>query len=191
MGIETSSAIQGCRKYLHGFLKITQAAEFQPWHWCWPGQHQPLHSIMTLIIHLGQSPDDDAARETRKLVDLAIFMCGPQENHGILSSEDGNFDWRPLSVSGAKAWEFIRQARAKVWTKAGLDPIILNCPDRAEDIVIDRVEGSHQSTFETPLPLQDPLLSPGYWSRGNENWYDNAVDGNYNFDASLFFTGEV
>jgi hypothetical protein len=65
---------------------------------------------MTLILHLDQSLDDATARETRKLVDLAIFMCGPQENHGILSSEDGNFDFRPLNVSGSKAWEFIRQA---------------------------------------------------------------------------------
>ena len=146
---------------------------------------------MTLILHLDQSPDDATARETRKLVDLAIFMCGPQEVHGILSSEDGNFDTRPLSVSGAKAWEFIHQARAKVWTKAGLDPIILNCPERAEDIHIDGIEGSEQSTSETPSLMEDPLLSLDTWSGGNEDWYNLGVDGNFSFDASLFFTGEV
>ena len=146
---------------------------------------------MTLIIHLGQFPDDATARETRKLVDLAIFMCGPGENHGILSSEDGNFDWRPLSVSGAKAWEFIRQARAKVWTKAGLDPTILNCPERADDINIDEVKGSDRQISETPSPMQDPAQSLRYWSGGNENWFDVAVDGTLSFDAPLFLTGEV
>jgi hypothetical protein len=138
---------------------------------------------MTLILHLDQSLDDATARETRKLVDLAIFMCGPQENHGILSSEDGNFDFRPLNVSGSKAWEFIRQARAKVWTKARLDPIILNCPERAEDINIDQVEGSEQPTPETLAQLEDPFESLGAWSGGS--------DGNFSFDASLFFTGEA
>jgi hypothetical protein len=62
---------------------------------------------MTLIMHLDQYPDDPTSPETRKLVDLAIFMCRPQENNGIPSSEDGIFDSRPLSVSSSKAWEFI------------------------------------------------------------------------------------
>lgn len=146
---------------------------------------------MALILHLDQSPDDSTARETRKLVDLAIFMCGPQENHGILSSEDGNFDSRPLSVSGSKAWEFIRQARAKVWTKAGLDPIILNCPETAEDINIDLVESSEQPTPGTLTQLEDPFESLGAWSGVSEDGYNLRVDSNFSFDASLLFTGEV
>ena len=148
---------------------------------------------MTLILHLDQSPHDATARETRKLVDLTIFMCGPQENHGILSSEDGNFDSRALSASGSKVWEFIRQARAKVWTKAGLDPIILNCPERAEDVNIDQIEGSEQPTPETETltQLEDPFESLGAWSGGSEDGCNLGVDDNFGFDASLFFTGEV
>jgi hypothetical protein len=188
---ERTRAIAGCRKYLHGFLKIVQCHEFQPWHWCWPGQHQPLHSIMALIMHLDQYPDDPSSRENRKLVDLSIFMCGPQENNGILSSEDGIFDSRPLSVSGSKAWEFIRQARAKVWTKASLDPIILNCPERAEDINIDGVESLEKPTPDMSLQLEAPLQSLGAWSGGFDDWYNVEVDHNFSLDTSLFLNGEI
>ena len=146
---------------------------------------------MTLIVHLDQYPDDPTSRETRKLVDLAIFMCGPQENNGILSSEDGIFDSRPLSVSGSKAWEFIRQARVKVWTKAGLDPVILNCPERAEDINSDGVESLENPTPEVSLQLEAPLQSLGTWSAGYDDWYDVEVDHNFSFDTSLFPSGEI
>ena len=146
---------------------------------------------MTLITHLDQYPDDSTSRETRKLVDLAVFMCGPQENNGILSSEDGIFDSRPLSVSGSKAWEFIRQARAKVWTKAGLDPIILNCPERVEDINIDGVERLEKPTPDMSLQLEAPLQSLGAWSGGCDDWYDIEVDRNFSFDTSLFLNGEI
>ena len=146
---------------------------------------------MTLITHLDQYPDDSTSRETRKLVDLAVFMCGPQENNGILSSEDGILDSRPLSVSSSKAWEFIRQARAKVWTKAGLDPIILNCPERVEDINIDGVERLEKPTPDMSLQLEAPLQSLGAWSGGCDDWYDIEVDHNFSFDTSLFLNGEI
>ena len=178
-----SRAIAGCRKYLHGFLKITQNPSFQPWHWRWPGQHQPLHSIMALIISLSTSPDSNSplARETRKLIDLAIYMCGPQENNGIQSTEDGHYDSRPLSMVGSKAWELIRETRSKVWIKAGLDPVILNCPERAEDIHLDEEGGLIEQTVVDGTPMVEvpmDLLS------GN-------IDGGFTFDPSLFFTGEI
>ncbi|KAE9371804.1 hypothetical protein N431DRAFT_559228 [Stipitochalara longipes BDJ] len=189
-------AILRCKEYLQVFLKIVQSSEFQPWHWCWPGQHQPLHAILLLIMHLERCPDNSTTQETRRLVDLAIFMCGPQENNGVLSSEDGCFDSRPLSGSGSKAWEFIRQARANVWTKAGLDPVILNCPEQAEDVNINRVEEYLEMPTPVPTPLMPlqvefPLQPLEPWSGENHDWYNVDFNGNFNFDASLSFTGHI
>ncbi|KAH9216519.1 fungal-specific transcription factor domain-containing protein [Leptodontidium sp. 2 PMI_412] len=183
-------AIAGCRKYLHGFLKITQRPEFQPWHWRWPGQHQPLHSIMALIIDLSTCSDDTLARETRKLVDLAIYMCGPQENNGIQSTEDGHYDSRPLSMAGSKAWEFIRETRSKVWIKAGLDAVVLTCPERAEDIHFDGEGGLMESTMDFTPMVEVPMDLMGGWHGLDEDWLNADVDDNFTFDPSLFFTGE-
>jgi len=192
-----SQAIAGCRKYLHGFLKITQNPSFQPWHWRWPGQHQPLHSIMALIISLSTSPDSNSplARETRKLIDLAIYMCGPQENNGIQSTEDGHYDSRPLSMVGSKAWELIRETRSKVWIKAGLDPVILNCPERAEDIHLDEEGGLIEQTVVDGTPMVEVPMDllegwPGIEFDGEE-WLSGNIDGGFTFDPSLFFTGEI
>jgi len=139
---------------------------------------------MALIMHLDEFPENATSRETRKLVDLAIYMCGPQENNGIMSSEDGSFNSRPLNVSGSKTWEFIRQARAKVWTKAGLDPIVLNCPERVEDISVDGVERVERLTPEISIQLEISLQSLG-------DWYNVEVEDNFSFDASLFLSGEI
>ncbi|KAK0100344.1 hypothetical protein ONS96_007624 [Cadophora gregata f. sp. sojae] len=231
-------AIAGCRKYLHGFLKITQNPSFQPWHWRWPGQHQPLHSIMALIISLSTStsssttnttssssshtdPNSPLARETRKLIDLAIYMCGPQENNGIQSTEDGHWDSRPLSTAGSKAWEFIREARRRAWVKAGLDPVVLNCPVRAEDILLDEeggllegmvdVEGEGEGMgmgmelgmrmVEVPMDLLGGWMGiDGDGDEYGEGWLSGGIgigdgdgdpDAGFTFDPSLFFTGEI
>ncbi|PVH78812.1 hypothetical protein DL98DRAFT_236184 [Cadophora sp. DSE1049] len=197
-------AISGCRKYLHGFLKITQNSSFQPWHWRWPGQHQPLHSIMALIVSLSNSSESNTplARETRKLIDLAIYSCGPQENNGIQSTEDGHYDSRPLSIAGSKAWEFIRETRSKVWIQAGLDPVVLNCPERAEDVRIDeegglREESAREDIVEgvemegTPM-VEVPLDLLGGWPGIDDEWMGgDGDDGGFTFDPSLFFTGEI
>ncbi|KAH7417591.1 fungal-specific transcription factor domain-containing protein [Cadophora sp. MPI-SDFR-AT-0126] len=198
-------AIAGCRRYLHGFLKITQNSSFQPWHWRWPGQHQPLHSIMALIISLSNSPESNTplARETRKLIDLAIYSCGPQEINGIQSTEDGHYDSRPLSIAGSKAWEFIRETRSKVWIQAGLDPVVLNCPERAEDVRIDEEGGLREDslmegieagveTGATPM-VEVPLDLLGEWPEiDGEEWLGgDGNDEGFTFDPSLFFTGEI
>jgi len=151
---------------------------------------------MALVMHLDGCPDDSTTRESRRLVDLAIFMCGPQENNGVLSSEDGSFDPRPLSGSGSKAWEFIRQARSEVWIKAGLDPIILDCPERAEDICINQIEehldiAAHVPTPQIPLQVPFALQPSGAWAGENFDWYNVNLDDNFNFGASLSFTGQI
>ncbi|CZR63089.1 uncharacterized protein PAC_12986 [Phialocephala subalpina] len=191
-----SLAIEGCRRYLHTFLSITQSHAFQPWHWCWPGQHQPLHSIMTLLLDLSQNPSSPTAKSTRQLIDMAIFMCGPQENHGIQSSEDWQVDGRPLGVSGSKAWEFIRRVRERVWIARGLDPGILNCPERVEDIDMEGMGESQtevQGGVEVDMGMEDPnglFWNPGDVG-GGEDLFNIGINGDFSFDPSLFFTGEV
>lgn len=134
------------REYLYRFLRLTQNQSFEPFHWCWPGQNQPLFSIMALIQHLEDCPEDSLAVDTRRLIDLAILMSTSQHNEGIVASdENGERGRRPLREGGTHAWLFIRQAREKVWTKLGMDPQVLNCPNDVRHIRFG--EG-----FEEPIP---------------------------------------
>lgn len=90
---------------------------------------------MALIRDLEQFPSGALARETRKLVDLALTMTGrAADNSGITSNEDGDPDVRPLQDGGYEAWKFVRRARDNCWEKAGLDPAVFNCPEDANDI---------------------------------------------------------
>lgn len=132
-----NSFIAHCRYYLHQFLKLAQNQDFQPWHWCWPGQHQPLHSILALIADLEQFPNDPLANETRKLVDLGLLMSESSHKNGISSSDEGLVDYRPPGDEGFEAWDFIRRARDHVWEKAGFDPAVLRCPESAGEINFD------------------------------------------------------
>jgi hypothetical protein len=141
-----------CREYLHRFLRLAQCHHFQPWHWCWPGQHQPLYSIMALIQELEDHPFDPLAVESRRLIDLAIDMCGPQTNGGIVATEDGDPILRPLHEGGSEAWTFIRRARERAWEKAGLDPSLLHCPKSAKEI---RFNGFPGQFDDIALPDDD------------------------------------
>ena len=138
-------AINRIRLFLHSFLQLAQDQRFQPWHWCWPGQHQPLHSILALITELEEHPEGTWARETRRLVDLGLRMCADGEGkggevcEGIVSMEGEEVDSRSAGTEGGVTggegvWRFIRRARDDVWEKAGLDSRILNCPSSVDDL---------------------------------------------------------
>lgn len=161
--------MMNCREYLHRFLQLTQRNDFQPWHWCWPGRHQPLHSIMALITDLDEAPNPSFVKETRQLVDLALSMCGGDgSSAGVISTEDGEPDMRPLQDSGGQEiWNFIRRARDKCWERAGLDPDELHCPPNVRQIVFPGFAPSENT--------QELLQSPpeGDWSHvsfTNEEW---------------------
>ena len=89
---------------------------------------------MALIQDLSDHPFDALAHETRRLIDLAIDMCRPQSDGGIVATEDGDPIARPLHEGGAEAWKFIRGVRARAWEKAGLDPSLLSSPKSAKEI---------------------------------------------------------
>lgn len=144
--------INNCRTFLHQFLKLAQDQNFQPWHWSWPGQHQPLHSILALITELEDFPNDPLASETRKLVDLGLSMCESSRNGGIASREGAFVDSRLLSDGGFEAWDFIRKARDEVWEKSGLDSNALYCPETAEEINFERATHPPQPSHSAQPP---------------------------------------
>ncbi|KAF2720604.1 hypothetical protein K431DRAFT_304250 [Polychaeton citri CBS 116435] len=121
---------------------------------------------MALITDLEDHPNDSLANETRKLVDLALCMC--QESSGMISTDEGDADGRPLHNGGSEAWAFIRRARDHVWEAAGLDSTMLICPQSADDINLDstmRLEVPGLSSGGTPL--DDQWLNA---SQMNEDW---------------------
>lgn len=116
---------------------------------------------MALIKDLEEFPSGPLARETRKLVDLALTMTSEgTDSGGIFSSEHGDRDVRPLQDGGNEAWKFVRKARDKCWEKAGLDPAIYTCPEDANDINFDSSPPAqpYVSTTVSGYPSQDTML---------------------------------
>lgn len=112
------------------------------------------------------------------MIDLAIYMCGPQANEGILSfEEDGEPDLRPLHEGGSEVWVFIKKTREKAWDKAGLDPSVLSCPKNADDIFFD--EPISKANEEPPLgniPPDESMMN--FWSQQGDAWSDFFDDTN-------------
>lgn len=95
---------------------------------------------MALITHLDEFPDDPAAQETRKLVDLAFYMCRDDMYGGIVADDGGDITNRSLSDDRRGPWRLVRSARDRVWEKAGLDSNILVCPTKIDDIRFDDID---------------------------------------------------
>lgn len=177
-----------CRKYLIYFLILTQRPYFQPWHWRWPGQHQPLHSIMALITHLEEFPTDPLAPETRRLVDLAFKMCRDDAYGGIAATDDrsdifgsGNTSGRTWSLPERRGpWNLVRSARDRVWEKAGLDSGILVCPARVDQISFAGIEMPSLADLgpdadsDVGGPLQPATSGPP--SAENDQWLQFLPD---------------
>lgn len=179
--------MMNCRESLHRFLQLTQRSDFQPWHWVWPGRHQPLHSIMALINDLDENPTTAFAIETRQLVDLALSLCSNgADSSGIISSEDGEPDPRPLNDGGFAAWKFIRAARDDCWERAGLDPTVLYCPEHVSQIRFGSVSFIDEYMV-LPAGLRDGEWAAGTPHQPNEWSFLNQMTTAMDWDLNNWF----
>ncbi|CRG91921.1 putative transcriptional regulatory protein C139,03 [Talaromyces islandicus] len=118
------TARQGALRHCHGFMEkfiaLATDADFQPFQWSWPGNHQPMHAAMIMLIDLYERPNTPEALRSRAFIDKIFSISGP--DGGVVGGEDGVTTARPLKDGGKEAWDLMRRLREKAWQKAGLDP---------------------------------------------------------------------
>lgn len=102
------------------FISLASDPDFQPFQWSWPGNHQPMHATMVMLIDLYERPHSPDAPKSRGFIDKIFSLTGP--DGGVVGGEDGISTQRPLKDGGREAWDMIRRLRHKAWQKAGLDP---------------------------------------------------------------------
>ncbi|KAJ5226490.1 hypothetical protein N7468_007715 [Penicillium chermesinum] len=117
------SAIRHCHGFMEKFIQLATDADFQPFHWSWPGNHQPMHATMIMLIDLYERPYSPEAPRSRAFIDRILAISGP--DGGVVGGEDGISLQRPLKDGGREAWDMIRRLRQKAWQKAGLNPEVL------------------------------------------------------------------
>lgn len=105
------------------FISLATDPAFQPFHWSWPGSHQPMHATMIMLVDLYERPNSVEAPISRAFIDKVFLISDP--DGGIVSGEDGMTVQRPLREGGREAWNMLKRLREKAWQKAGLDPDIL------------------------------------------------------------------
>ncbi|KAJ5259584.1 hypothetical protein N7478_012565 [Penicillium angulare] len=117
------SALRHCHGFMEKFIQLATDPDFQPFHWSWPGNHQPMHATMIMLIDLYERPYSPEASRSRAFIDRVLALSGP--DGGVVGGEDGISLQRPLKDGGREAWDMIRRLRQKAWQKAGLNPRML------------------------------------------------------------------
>jgi hypothetical protein len=117
------SALRHCHGFMEKFIQLATDPDFQPFHWSWPGNHQPMHATMIMLIDLYERPYSPEASKSRAFIDRILALSGP--DGGVVGGEDGVSTQRPLKDGGREAWSMIRRLRQKAWQKAGLNPDML------------------------------------------------------------------
>ncbi|KAJ5509937.1 hypothetical protein N7453_002040 [Penicillium expansum] len=117
------SALRHCHGFMEKFIQLATDPDFQPFHWSWPGNHQPMHATMIMLIDLYERPYSPEASRSRAFIDSILALSGP--DGGVVGGEDGVSTQRPLKDGGREAWDMIRRLRQKAWQKAGLNPRML------------------------------------------------------------------
>ncbi|KAJ5764791.1 hypothetical protein N7520_004350 [Penicillium odoratum] len=117
------SALRHCHGFMEKFIQLATDPDFQPFHWSWPGNHQPMHATMIMLIDLYERPYSPEASRSRAFIDRILAISGP--DGGVVGGEDGISTQRPLKDGGREAWDMIRRLRQKAWQKAGLNPKLL------------------------------------------------------------------
>ncbi|PGH03182.1 hypothetical protein GX51_04217 [Blastomyces parvus] len=116
-------AIRHCHGFMEKFILLATDPDFQPFQWSWPGNHQPMHATMIMLIDLYERPQTAEAPKSRAFIDKIFSLSGP--DGGVVGGEDGISTSRPLRDGGREAWDMLRRLREKAWLKAGLDPSVL------------------------------------------------------------------
>ncbi|KGO46689.1 Signal recognition particle, SRP19 subunit [Penicillium expansum] len=118
--VARQSALRHCYAFMEKFIRLATDPDFQPFQWGWPGNHQPMHAMMIILIDLYERPYSPEASMSRGFVDQILSLSGP--DGGVVSGGDDIFTRRPLRNGGREAWGMIRRLRQKAWQKAGLNP---------------------------------------------------------------------
>ncbi|KAJ5826775.1 hypothetical protein N7447_003538 [Penicillium robsamsonii] len=118
--VARQSALRHSYSFMEKFIRLATDPDFQPFQWGWPGNHQPMHAMMIILIDLYERPFSPEAPVSRGFIDQIMSLSGP--DGGVVSGGDDIFTQRPLRNGGREAWDMIRRLRQKAWQKAGLNP---------------------------------------------------------------------
>ncbi|KUJ15253.1 uncharacterized protein LY89DRAFT_719842 [Mollisia scopiformis] len=127
-------ALEHCRYFLYKIAQLSCFEEFQHFQWNWPGAHQPLHALITLLHSLLRLPRSDLAPTFRHALDTVFALCGPSFNGGIVASTctiPPQTRQRPLTEGGIECWTLLWRMRARAWMMIGLDPDIIPTREQA------------------------------------------------------------
>ena len=154
-------ALRHCHGFMRKFISLATDPAFQPFQWSWPGNHQPMHAAMIMLVDLYERPNSVEAPRSRALIDKIFSLSGP--DGGIVSGEDGVTVQRPLREGGREAWDMLRRLRDKAWQKGGLDPNVLWTVDDQVRVGIAKPlsesEKIAQSLREDMIPMADSTTS--------------------------------
>jgi hypothetical protein len=151
-------ALRHSHGFMRKFISLATDPAFQPFQWSWPGNHQPMHAAMIMLVDLYERPSSAEAPRSRALIDKIFSLSGP--DGGIVSGEDGVTVQRPLREGGREAWDMLRRLRDKGWQKAGLDPNVLWTEDDQVRVGVAKPlsesEKIAQSLREDMIPTANP-----------------------------------
>ncbi|OJJ45807.1 hypothetical protein ASPZODRAFT_69040 [Penicilliopsis zonata CBS 506.65] len=173
--VARQSALRHCYGFMEKFISVATESIFQPFHWSWPGNHQPMHATMILLIDLYERPYSSEAPRSRAFIDKIFSMIGP--DGGVVGgAEDGIPTQRPLKDGGREAWDMLQRLRYKAWQKAGLDPTQLwteQAQVQARTASHPSIPGSpFPSTSSTQPPSRLPLMMNRQPSDSNKTFFD-------------------
>ncbi|WEW54600.1 hypothetical protein PRK78_000020 [Emydomyces testavorans] len=144
-------ALRHCHGFMEKFISLATDSDFQPFQWSWPGNHQPMHATMIMLIDLYERPNTPEAPISRAFIDKIFSLSGP--DGGVVGGEDGVSTARPLKDGGREAWDMMRRLREKAWQKAGLDPKVLWTEQAQAQAGVVREPGlRHSSTLPQIAP---------------------------------------
>ncbi|KAJ5220576.1 uncharacterized protein N7469_009463 [Penicillium citrinum] len=92
------SALRHCHGFMEKFIQLATDPDFQPFQWSWPGNHQPMHATMIMLIDLYERPYSPEAFRSRAFIDRILALSGP--DGGVVGGEDGVSTQRPLKDGG-------------------------------------------------------------------------------------------